>query len=153
MILRDVRDLDWNQVYELIEANMLEMQIALGLKWDRESIINHFKSKSVIIEEQSNNISGFIAYHQNDDVHFIDSLQVTQQYQNRLVGFRLLKATLLKASASSKVQKVRCCVFDNNDAKELYFSIGFRELSRSEGILTLEIPIKQLVKRLKLVKT
>lgn len=51
MILRDVRDLDWNQVYELIEANMLEMQIALGLKWDRESIINHFKSKSVIIEE------------------------------------------------------------------------------------------------------
>lgn len=153
MILRDVRDLDWNQVYELIEANMLEMQIALGLKWDRESIVNHFKSKSVIVEEQSSNISGFIAYHHNDDVLFIDSLQVTQQYQSRLVGFRLLKAILLKISASSKVQKVRCCVFDNNAAKELYFSVGFRKISRSEGVLTLEMPIKQLVKRFRLAKT
>ncbi|NAW65046.1 GNAT family N-acetyltransferase, partial [Photobacterium halotolerans] len=100
-----------------------------------------------------NHISGFIAYHQNDGVHFIDSLQVAKEYQNRLVGFRLLKASLLKANVASRVQKVRCCVFENNDAKELYFSVGFRELSRSEGILTLEIPIKQLFKRLRLAKT
>ncbi|HAS8304274.1 TPA: GNAT family N-acetyltransferase, partial [Vibrio vulnificus] len=89
MSLRDVIDSDWNQIYELIEDNMLNMQIELGLKWDRESIIRHYKSKSVIVEVKRDHISGFIAYHQNEDVHFIDSLQVTQGYQNRLAGYRL----------------------------------------------------------------
>ncbi len=31
MSLRDVIDSDWNQIYELIEDNMLNMQIELGL--------------------------------------------------------------------------------------------------------------------------
>ncbi|MGR3132332.1 hypothetical protein ABMX79_21135 [Vibrio vulnificus] len=41
MSLRDVIDSDWNQIYELIEDNMLNMQIELGLKWDRESGKTH----------------------------------------------------------------------------------------------------------------
>ncbi|MCU8501806.1 GNAT family N-acetyltransferase, partial [Vibrio vulnificus] len=153
MSLRDVIDSDWNQIYKLIEDNMLNMQIELGLKWDRESIIRHYKSKSVIVEVKRDHISGFIAYHQNEDVHFIDSLQVAQGYQNRLAGYRLLKSSLLKTSALPMVQKVRCCVFENNAAKEQYFSVGFRELSRSKGVLTLEMPMKQLIKRLRLAKT
>lgn len=153
MGIRDVIDSDWKQVYQLMEDNMLEMQSALGLKWNQKSIINHYKSKSVIVEEQNSNISGFIAYHHNDYVQFIDSLQVAKEYQNRLVGFRLLRTVLLKAISSPKIQTLRCCVFENNPAQALYFSVGFHELNRGEGILTLEVPIEKLVQRLKLAKT
>ena len=69
MIIRDIHEADWKQVYQLMEDNMLEMQLELGLKWDGEAILNFYKRKSVIVIEQDNNILGFIAFHQSDDFH------------------------------------------------------------------------------------
>ena len=150
MIIRDIHEADWKQVYQLMEDNMLEMQLELGLKWDGEAILNFYKRKSVIVIEQDNNILGFIAFHQSDDFHFIDSLQVAKQHQNGLLGGRLLKASLLQTNLLPKVKNVRCCVFENNPAESLYYSAGFQELSRTNGVLTLEVPLSQLVRRLRL---
>lgn len=150
MKIRAICDSDWNQVYQLIEDNMFDMQLSLGLKWDRESIITHFKKQSLLVAEHKNRLSGFIAYHQTDNAHFIDSLQVAQQYQHKLLGYRLVKTMLAHTSSSPTGQYIRCCVFENNPAKQLYFSAGFEEVSRSEGILRLQIVKDQLVKRFKL---
>ncbi|NRF32115.1 GNAT family N-acetyltransferase [Vibrio coralliilyticus] len=150
MKIREIHESDWDQVYQLMEDNMLEMQLELELKWDGEAILNFYKRKSVIVIEQDHNILGFIAFHQSDDFHFIDSLQVAKQHQNRLLGGRLLKASLLHTQSLSKVKNVRCCVFENNPAESLYYAAGFQELSRTNGVLTLEAPLSQLAKRLRL---
>lgn len=143
-----MRESDWPDVYQLIEDNMFEMQRALGLKWHRDNIIRYFKNRSILVATDRNKFSGFIAFHQIDDYHFIDSLQVAKEDQNGLVGFRLLKASLLRVATSPEIQKICCCVFDNNTAaKQMYFSVGFTELSRSDGILKIEIPVSHLTER------
>ncbi|WP_157532724.1 GNAT family N-acetyltransferase [Moritella dasanensis] len=151
MKIRQVSSLDWEHIYQLIEDNMFSMQEELGLDWNRESIIKHYMSKSVLVGEYGRHIIGFIAYDVSVNNQMIHSLQISREYQNGLCGFRLLKAVLTKEQANfDENAQVLCRVFDNNVAKEQYFSLGFKEAGRNKGVLNLKINRHQLLERLKL---
>ncbi|SQD76844.1 GNAT family N-acetyltransferase [Moritella yayanosii] len=153
MRIRQAVSADWDHIYQLIEDNMFLMQQELGLDWNRESIIQHYMSKSVLVGKLGGYVIGFIAYDMSVHNHVIHSLQISREYQNGLCGFRLLKAMLTtEQNFSGKDTQVLCSVFENNAAKEQYFSIGFKEVSRSKGVLSLAIKRDQLFKRLRLGK-
>lgn len=151
MKIRQASNLDWEHIYQLIEDNMFSMQEALGLDWNRESIIKHYMSKSVLLGESGGHIIGFIAYDVSANNQIIHSLQIHREYQNGLCGFRLLKAALIKEQINcDENAQVLCRVFENNDAKEQYFSLGFQEMARYRGVLDLKVNRYQLLDRLKI---
>ena len=151
MKIRQVSSADWDHIYQLIEVNMFSMQQELGLDWNRESIIKHYMSKTVLVGESGSHVVGFIAYDVSANNQTIHSLQISREYQNGLCGFRLLKAVLTKEQDDfDNDTQVSCCVFENNEVKEQYFSLGFKEVGRNKGVLSLEIKRHQLLERLRL---
>lgn len=151
MKIRQVSSADWDHIYQLIEVNMFSMQQELGLDWNRESIIKHCMSKTVLVGESGRHVVGFIAYDVSTNNQTIHSLQISREYQNGLCGFRLLKAVLTtEPDYFDHDSHVSCCVFENNVAKAQYFSLGFKEVGRHKGVLSLEIKRQQLLKRLRL---
>ncbi|KXO12694.1 hypothetical protein AKG98_3889 [Moritella sp. JT01] len=151
MKIRQVSSVDWDHIYQLIEANMFSMQQALGLDWNRESIIKHYMSKTVLVAESGCHVIGFIAYDVSTNNQTIHSLQISREYQNGLCGFRLLKAVLTtEQDYVDHDSQLSCCVFENNVAKYQYFSLGFKEVDRNKGVLSLEIKRHQLLERLRL---
>ena len=119
MKIREAQALDWPDIYQLIEDNMYQMQKALGLSWDKGVITQHCQSKSVLIGEHEGEILGFIAYGYTNNQPFIHSLQVAKKHQNRLYGFRLFKAVISEAKRKGS-NVIKCSVFANNQAKEIY---------------------------------
>ncbi|WP_249185315.1 GNAT family N-acetyltransferase [Moritella sp. 5] len=149
--IRQVSSVDWEHIYQLIEANMFSMQQELGLDWNRESIIKHYRSKTVLVAESGCHVIGFIAYDVSTNNQTIHSLQISREYQNGLCGYRLLKAVLTtELDYVDHDSQVSCCVFENNVAKEQYFSLGFKEVNRNKGVLNLEIKRQRLLERLRL---
>jgi N-acetylglutamate synthase-like GNAT family acetyltransferase len=151
MKIRKVSSEDWEHIYQLIEANMFSMQQELGLDWNRESIIKHFMSKTVLVAESGRHVIGFIAYDVSINNQTIHSLQISREYQNGLCGYRLLKAVLTtELDYVEHDPLVLCCVFENNVAKNQYFSLGFKEVNRNKGVLNLEVKRQRLLERLRL---
>ncbi len=149
--IRVASDGDWTNIYQLIEDNMLQMQLELNLDWKRDSIVSHYQSKSVLVAELGQQVVGFIAFHLSENVLYIDSLQVVKTLQNRLLGYRLIKAMLGYLSAKQDIVSIRCCVFENNPAQKQYFAAGFKQLQRKDGILTLEADLESLLSKLGLI--
>ena len=151
MLIREAQQNDWPEIYQLIESNMQAMQLALGLPWDKSSILDYFMSKDVLISVKDNALCGFIAYEIRPERQIIHSLQIVAEHQNGFLGYRLFKAAFIKGNTTSLAEaEVSCRVFENNHAQQQYFSLGFKEISRDKGILALTMPRQQLMQKLKL---
>lgn len=62
MLIRQAQKNDWPKIYQLIENNMQAMQLALGLSWNKASILDYFMSKDVLVSIKDKALCGFIAY-------------------------------------------------------------------------------------------
>ena len=151
MLIREAQKNDWPEIYQLIENNMQAMQLALGLAWNKASILDYFMSKDVLVSIKDKALCGFIAYELRPERQIIHSLQIVAEHQNGLLGYRLFKAAFIKGNATSLIEaEVSCRVFENNHAQQQYFALGFKEISKEKGILALTIPRHKLIKKLKL---
>ena len=150
MKIREAKPSDWPNIYRLMQENMQAMQTELGLEWDKEAIQEHYRSKLSLIGEVNHKICGFISYEVSMNKQMIHTLQIPKLYQNKLYGYRLLSAALINGTDTcSQDSVVACCVFENNIAQSQYFALGFKEVARSNGILSLEIPRSRLLERMK----
>lgn len=133
-----------------MQENMQTMHIELGLAWEKESIKKHYMSKPSIIGEVNSKVCGFISYELSINRQMIHTLQVSKQYQNKMCGYRLLSAALIKGqNTCAEESVVACCVFENNVAQSQYVALGFKEVGRNKGVLSLEISRRYLLERMK----
>lgn len=129
-------------IFELMRINMYKMQTDLGLHWNQKEIEANYTSKENFTIYRMDVFVGFISLEFYDTKIFIHTLQVVPAYQNGLVGYRVLKH-LYNLAEKKSTSLLQCCVFENNPAKEMYLTLGFKEVSRKNSILKLELNIEE----------
>ncbi|ROR97895.1 acetyltransferase (GNAT) family protein [Sinobacterium caligoides] len=134
-------DLGFESLYELIYQNMYQLQSELGLAWNTENIKNHYRKKDNWLLKIDEVIVGGFSIEAMENCLFIHSLQIAETEQGGTLGYRAFKH-IIKQAHSLQASFIKCCVFDNNKAKELYSSIGFEQLNISKGILELQLDLK-----------
>ncbi len=133
-------DSDFESLYELIYQNMYQLQSELGLPWNAEGIKCHYRAKdNWVIKDDDTIVAGY-SIEANENCIFIHSLQIAKSEQGGLLGYRAFKH-IMKEANLLRVPYIKCCVFNNNNAKEMYSSVGFKELNESNGILELQLDL------------
>lgn len=133
-------DSDFESLYDLIYQNMYQLQSELGLPWNAEGIKRHYRAKDNWVIKSGDIIVAGFSIEANEKCLFIHSLQITKSEQGSLLGYRAFKH-IVKEATSLGVPFIKCCVFSNNKAKEMYSLVGFQKLSESKGILELQLDL------------
>ena len=145
--IRNAEDSDYPEIFSIMKENMFSLQSGIGIEWNDERIQSHYRRKANLVVIDKGILTGFAFYELFEKEIFIHTLQVLREKQNSIIGYRLFRKLIQEASCNN-LRFVRCCVFENNKAKEMYYRIGFKELSRENSILKLELDLKKIDKRL-----
>ena len=145
--IRKAQDSEYPEIFSIMKENMFALQSELGIEWNEDKLKSHYRRKANLVVIDKGILTGFVFYELLEKIIFIHTLQILQEKQNSILGYSLFR-NLIQEASRNNLRFIRCCVFKNNKAKEIYYRLGFKELSRENGILKLELDLKQIDKRL-----
>ena len=145
--IRKAQDAEYPEIFSMMKDNMFGLQSELGIEWNDDKLQTHYRRKANLVVIDKGILTGFVFYELFAKGVFIHTFQILQEKQNLILGYILFRK-LIQETTRNNLRFVRCCVFENNKAKEIYNRIGFKELSRDNNILKLELDLNQVDKKL-----
>ena len=124
-----------------MKENMYQMQIELGLEWNDAKLQNHYRRKSTLVITMGERLAGFVFYELLDQGAFIHSLQINQRHQHAMLGYKLFKHIVGEVLNQDK-HLIRCSVFENNQAHNMYKRMGFQEISQENRVIKLQLDLR-----------
>jgi len=131
-------DNEYEKIFRLMKTNMYGMQNEIGIEWSQQELETNYRDKSNYSVYRKDEFVGFVSLELYQKGLFVHTLQIVQHYQNRRVGYNVIKF-IIEIARKNEVELLRCCVFDNNSAIKMYLALGFREINRVNRIIQMEL--------------
>ncbi len=139
-LVEKTKNSEYRAIFDLMKANMYLMQSEIGLEWKQSEIESNYRNKLNFSIYKKGDLAAFISLSINKSDVFIHTLQVKYKYQNGMAGYTAFRY-ILGLAKEHQVSTLKCCVFENNPVRHMYESLGFRETSRENKILRIELDI------------
>lgn len=139
---------DLKHIMQIIKTNMYQLQIELGLKWEDKVQEEHFRKKDNYFIRRQDQIIGMISFKIGDDDIFVNTLQLLSEFQKKMNGFLVYKK-LVELCYRLDKKYIRCCVFENNPAMQIYKKMGFKIIGEKNKIFRMELELKNAWRQVK----
>jgi len=139
-LIEKIKDSEYRAIFELMKANMYFMQSEIGLEWKQSEIESNYRNKINFSIYRKGDLAAFVSLAINELDVFIHTLQVKDKYQNGMVGYTVFRH-ISELAKEHQVSTLKCCVFENNPARHMYENLSFRETSRDNKVLKIELDV------------
>lgn len=140
ILIRKIVESDLDSVFCIMKQNMQRYYIERGESWNSESIRKYFLGMSSTVLERDGEVCAFTFFERLPESIHIHTFQVVAGHQNGMLGAQLFRWYLALAKRT-RCSKLTCSVYCSNSALGMYLRMGFEEVSRSNGIVQLLLPL------------
>ncbi len=139
-LIREIVESDLESVFCIMKHNMQRYYVERGESWNSESIRKFFLGMNSAVLERDGKVCAFTFFERLPGSIHIHTFQIVVGRQNGMLGAQLFRwyVALAKRTGCSKLT---CSVYDSNSALGMYLRMGFEEVSRSNGIVQLLLPL------------